>query len=769
MQNITKESLVLKVIKYFPIIFILISSILTTLYISYNYNKTLENEKEEIEKNYIEFNKNLIHNNIDIIHKYIYSKNHNSNDLLKEKVKEHIYVAYDIMTSIYEEYKDTKRKEEIIELIKIALDNVRFDNGRGYFSIHTMEGINILQPINKKVEGTSVFYRQDIMGDYPIQKAINIAKTKGEGFLFWYYYKPDDISKEYQKIGIVKKFEPYNLIITTAEYVSDFGNHVKKEALEYIKNLKYLNKESIFVIDQKANFLLTQTDYTNLSDIDKNNPFVQSYTELINSQKEDIYSQYEYMYKDKNSIEKISYLKKVDIYGWVIGTGFNLDNLDLKIKNRHNELEIAYDKQINLVLIIAIVVTLIFLIISTFMSGIIEKRFFDYKESLEKQLKENEIQLIKNQKQKEILLRAQEVAHIGDWKLNLQTNKFFWSDEVIRILGMGKEKKEDFSPDLLRNIIIEEDISDLVNSLKACINTGTEHKAIYRIRRPNNEIRWIDCRGKLNNDKLSIIGTIQDITENKILELEKQQRDELFYQQSKMAAMGEMIGNIAHQWRQPLSVISTASTGLKLQKEMDILSDENFYSTLVAINNSAQHLSTTIDDFRDFFNPSNNNINEFNITDTFSKTLNLLNAQFVAKDIKIIQNIEEYKVSSIENELIQVLINILNNARDALLIIENQSKFIFINAYKKDNSLIIEIKDNAGGIQEDIMDRIFEPYFTTKHKAQGTGIGLYMSKEIVEKHLDGILLVSNENYTYENVDYIGAKFTIEISDLEVKA
>jgi signal transduction histidine kinase len=87
-------------------------------------------------------------------------------------------------------------------------------------------------------------------------------------------------------------------------------------------------------------------------------------------------------------------------------------------------------------------------------------------------------------------------------------------------------------------------------------------------------------------------------------------------------------------------------------------------------------------------------------------------------------------------------------------------------AYSKD---YIEIKDNAGGIKEEIIDRIFEPYFTTKHKAQGTGIGLYMSKEIVEKHLDGVLLVSNEKYTYENIDYFGAKFTIEIANLKVKS
>ena len=761
MQKISTENFILNVIKYFPILFILISSLLTTLYISYNYTKTLEKEKEEIKKNYIEFNKNLIQNNIDIIDKYINNKNKEANNLLKEKIKEHITAGHEVMTSIYNEYKDTKTKEEIIAIIKAALENIRFDEGRGYFSVHTIEGINILQPINKIFEGTSVFNRQDAQGDYPVQKAIEIANAKGEGFFSWYYYKPNDRTKEFQKIGIVKKFEPYNLIITTSEYVEDFENQVKKETLEYIKNLEYQNKEYIFVIDKKGNFLLTKTRFANISDINKEYLFIEPFNAFANSEKENIFLEYQFENHKEEYTTKTSYLQKIKVYDWIIGTGFNLDNLNLLIKEKQKKLQEEYDKQIYLVFMISIVVTFLFLIVSTLISRILEKKFLDYKENLEKQI-------IENRNQKETLLKAQEVAHIGDWKLDLKTNKSFWSDEVIRIFGVDKSDKDKFGPEYLKNIMIPEDVvlfEDLINN---CINTETEHKCIYRIKKADDKIVWIESRGKLDNDKLYIIGTIQDISENKILEIEKQKKDELFYQQSKMAAMGEMIANIAHQWRQPLSVISTASTGAKLQKEMNCLSDEEFYSALTSINVSAQYLSSTIDDFRNFFNPSNNKVNEFNIADTFRKTLNLLKAQFVAKDIEIIQNIEECQISSIENELIQVLINILNNARDALILKENQKRLIFIDVYLKENVLCIEIKDNAGGIEEDIIDRIFEPYFTTKHKSQGTGIGLYMSKEIIEKHLDGKILVFNDNFTFDNMDYQGAKFSLEISYMESK-
>ena len=264
---------------------------------------------------------------------------------------------------------------------------------------------------------------------------------------------------------------------------------------------------------------------------------------------------------------------------------------------------------------------------------------------------------------------------------------------------------------------------------------------------------------------LKIDKTIKEYT-NAIVVYEdnKRKQEHLLIQQSKIAAMGEMILNIAHQWRQPLSTISTAATGTKLQKEMNCLSDEQLNIALTTINDSSQYLSKIIDDFGEFFNSSNNRMSEYNINDILDKTLEIIKAQFIDKNIELVKNIEEFKLLSIENELIQVLVNILNNAADALTLNKNERKLIFIEAYQKNNHSYINIKDNAGGIPENIIDRIFEPYFTTKHQSQGTGIGLYMSKEIVEKHLNGKLLVSNKEYVFDEISYVGACFTIGIRD-----
>ncbi|WP_419673010.1 sensor histidine kinase [Aliarcobacter butzleri] len=257
-------------------------------------------------------------------------------------------------------------------------------------------------------------------------------------------------------------------------------------------------------------------------------------------------------------------------------------------------------------------------------------------------------------------------------------------------------------------------------------------------------------------------GYVSIFLENKLKEYKKEldNKQAILYQQSKMAAMGEMIGNIAHQWRQPLSIITTATSGMVLQKQMGVLTDEFFFEASNRINTSSQYLSQTIDDFRNFFIP-NKEKSKVNLIEIFKKTLDLISAQFSSKDIEIIKNIEGVEFESYENELIQALINILNNSRDEL-IKKDGERFIFVDAFEKDNFINIIIKDNAGGVIKENLNKIFEPYFTTKYKSQGTGIGLYMTEEIITKHLNGTICVENVEFTYNEKEYFGAQFTIRI-------
>ncbi|PLY10317.1 MAG: hypothetical protein C0626_04825 [Arcobacter sp.] len=228
-----------------------------------------------------------------------------------------------------------------------------------------------------------------------------------------------------------------------------------------------------------------------------------------------------------------------------------------------------------------------------------------------------------------------------------------------------------------------------------------------------------------------------------------------------MAAMGEMIENIAHQWRQPLSAISTSATGMKLENDYNLLDSNKLTTGLDNIIDNTTYLSNTIEDFRKYF-VKDKVRTKCNIKIVYQNTIKLLKSKFDSLNIEIIEDCEDIYCTTLENELVQCLMNIFNNAHDVLVKNGRSKKLIFVKIYKKYDNVIISVTDNAGGISEEIIQKVFEPYFTTKHKAQGTGIGLYMTQEIVVKHLDGFIKVKNVNLNYESVKYTGANFKISL-------
>ena len=199
---------------------------------------------------------------------------------------------------------------------------------------------------------------------------------------------------------------------------------------------------------------------------------------------------------------------------------------------------------------------------------------------------------------------------------------------------------------------------------------------------------------------------------------ENLKKDRLLSQQQKMISMGQMIENIAHQWRQPLSVITTNASGMKLKKQLNDLDDDFFHNAIDSVLNTSKYLSNTIDDFRYFFKPQKEKT-IFSLESCIEKTIDLLNANFLERNISIISKIDDVNIFGYETELIQVLINILNNSKDALQTLDNENRLIFIEVKKDAKKAIIKIKDNAGGINPEVIEKVFEPYFTTKHQAQG--------------------------------------------------
>ena len=223
-------------------------------------------------------------------------------------------------------------------------------------------------------------------------------------------------------------------------------------------------------------------------------------------------------------------------------------------------------------------------------------------------------------------------------------------------------------------------------------------------------------------------------------------KDQIMFQQAKLASLGEMLQNIAHQWRQPLGaivmIVQSFQSKFFAGKLDDIFIESRVKDAMILANN----MSTTLEDFQTFFHP-HKTLKKFNIQAMIDKAIQLSKYQLEKENIDINVSLKnDINIYGYENELTHVMLNLINNSKDALVNKKIINKNILIIIKETKNIVIINVIDNAGGIKDDIIEKIFDPYFTTKHQSMGTGIGLYMSKQILEKHMQGKITCKNIKY-----------------------
>ena len=631
-MSFKNEKELLYLIRYALSFIIVILSIIVSISFYFENKKSFEELKKNSEEKIIQARKQLVKEQIDNVYDYIKVEQAETEDNLRTSLLNRIHEAHKIVSNIYEQYKDTHTKEQITQQVKTVLKDIRFNNDRGYFFIYDLDGTSVFHPIITSLEGTSILQYKDSRGNYIVKEAISGVQKKDLLYQEWYWKKTKDSKEDSKKIGFVKRVHKLDWVLGTGEYVDDFTKDVKKTVLKQINKFKLGNNRYIFTVDRDTTYLTSfNKDLIGKSVLaQKNTEHAKKILENMNKVSDNGGGFIEYLQIEnpitKNPTVKISYVKKIPKWDWIIGSGFYIDEIEQSIAQEKEFLTQKYEKDLKIVMFFSLIGAILMLILTFYISKIIEKKFEEYKESINKHIEENEKQ------------------------------------------------------------------------------------------------------------------------------------HELLAQKTKLSAMGEMMENIAHQWRQPLSLITTAASGVKLNKEFNLLTDEHLLSSLDNITNTANHLSQTIDDFRDFFRPDKEKL-DFSLKLSIKKTLKLISSQLRNKEINIVENIEDINIKGFERELLQVSLNLLNNAKDALEDTKGE-RYIFIDIFKEKKNTVIQIKDNAGGIDKEIMPRIFEPYFTTKHKSQGTGIGLYMSQEIIVRHMNGSLSVENNSYLYNDKSYTGAVFTI---------
>ena len=237
---------------------------------------------------------------------------------------------------------------------------------------------------------------------------------------------------------------------------------------------------------------------------------------------------------------------------------------------------------------------------------------------------------------------------------------------------------------------------------------------------------------------------------------ELQQMQQQLVQSTKMASMGEMLAMIAHQWRQPLATINMITSSIKLEQQLGNATTEGTLEELKKIQDTTSFLSRTINDFRDFFRPDRQRA-FVQLNELVQRTMEIIGLSLQKQDIELVKEFGELPpLELFPNEVQQALINLFKNAEEALEESGIDKKRLIIRTYALQDKQILEVQDNAGGIPEDVVDQIFFPYFSTKNKLNGTGLGLYMSRMIIEDHLGGKLTVVNKDG--------GACFRVELNE-----
>ncbi|MBN2237917.1 MAG: PAS domain S-box protein, partial [Bacteroidales bacterium] len=394
-----------------------------------------------------------------------------------------------------------------------------------------------------------------------------------------------------------------------------------------------------------------------------------------------------------------------------------------------------------------------------------------------------ENKLLQNEK---YLQEAQRIAKVGNFELDLQTKDVNWSEEVDRIFGYDAasgEKQYQF----YRSLIHPDDVENVDREFQKAKKDNRGYSLVYRIISTFGEIKYIEEKGyfeyEKDKNKTIVIGTLQDITINhfikkdledskaKLAEINKgleikvqeelkksREKDHLLIQQSRHAVLGEMIGNIAHQWRQPLNEVSLLINDLEDAYSFGVLNKEYFDKTIEIVYRRLKFMSDTINDFSkmhtDDFKAEN-----FKPNLLIEKLIQFIEENFKKYKIKIkFMYDAEFEVYGYPNMLSHVILNLLNNSKDILTEREVKAPKIWIKLEQNTENYIIRILDNGQGVSSAYIDKIFDPYFTTKDKKRGSGLGLYMAKSMIEEHMKGRIEVQNQRE--------GAEFTITLNTNE---
>ncbi len=750
-------------------------AIFVTIDVTRSY-RDLNSRTKQIRADYIAHQKETIKQETTRVVDLIRNEKAQSESLTRRKIKSRIYEAYSIAQNIYQQNQATESKTKIQQMILDALRPIRFENESGYYFATRMDGIEVLFADKPEMEGLNLLDLKDTHGNNVIKDMIEIVKQSGEGFYEYYWTKPASAGKDFKKISYIKRFEPFDFFIGVGLYVVDVESGIKEDLLSTISRIRFGKEGYIFVNNLNGDALVSNgkifSGTKKLWEIFNDDPekmkdiFEKEYNAALTPEGDYIYYSWIKLTNSDKESPKTSFVYGMPDLQWLVGAGVYLDDIESDVALMQGELDNNIKTKIVQYILIVVGICGLFLVFFDLLNRRLKKdinlfiSFFDGAAHSDQEIDRNKIRLVEldqmaeyankmlaERKQSEAALLEREEkyrnlfnnAEVGIFRSRLDGSEVLEiNNKFLDIVGMTLE--ETLGKPSLNLWADPKEREEMVKMLNADGSVSNfEYKMLNKRRR---DVRNCLTSLRLYREQGLLEGSILDITDRKLAEEINAKLEVRLQHAQKMESIGSLAGGIAHD----LNNILFPITGLSEMLLDDIPPDNHAHENVEQIFRSAKRGSDLVKQILAFSRQSNPQKLPILIQSVLKEALKLARAS-IPMSVQITSNIKPDcgMVFADPSQVHQIVMNLITNAYHA---VEGSGGTINLELketeFEKDESSFhvmrsgkyacIIISDNGTGIDQSLIDKIFEPYFTTKELGKGTGLGLSVVHGIVRQH-----------------------------------
>ncbi|GEM_PF-2067639 len=663
----------------------------------------LDEERTDLDRNHREPLKQELKRQVDGTVAFVAFKRSKLEKQAEEELRQRVLEAHAIASHIVKTYGATKSPQELQSLVREALRPIRFAGGKGYFFATRLDGVEQLFADRPAFEGQNLLTMQDTEGRYVIRDMIKLARRQDEGLYRYTWSKPDKPGTHYRKISYIKRFAPFNWFIGTGLYLDDVEQQLKSEVLAYIEQIRFGSDGYIFAAQWDGLSLSGPAKGKNMLAVtDANGNRV---VERLISLARQGGGYLSYHMPDLQGVRqgvKLSYVQPIKDWQWYIGAGVYTEDIEAAVRQARQEMLLRLFRTVS----ILVFVLICFVSFAVWTSRRAAQKIAGALEQFSRFFVQ---------------------AETGAAYLDPASLPFEELQTIARAANhMVEERKR-----------IEEDIQQQAHRL--ALEVAERQAAQESLAVSKQALEEINA----TLEERVAAEVAANVEKNRIM-----------FQQGRLAAMGETMASIAHQWRQPLNNLAIMLQSLLFDHERQELDRATLEQQVGIGMEMVTYLSKTIDDFRNFFLPDQAQ-QAFAIMPALRKGVALVQDGFAGYGVALqVSDADVGSTVGYPHEFARAVLSIITNAKEACLERQVANPTVTLMAERRGSCVVITISDNAGGVSPEIMERIFDPYFTTKQKSQGTGLGLYIAKMVIEKNMGGRLSVANSAH--------GAVFRIEL-------